>query len=137
MFMRNIIKRRGYVSSRFQEMMYRPNGIWLKVFLFFFHEIEREKKRKSSETWFTSDLRFVSFFFSSHHLSCVFFYSFVAEMKKKIGDIWHFEVYLFRIDTVNISILSCLRALILMRVSSGGTTRFHQMDRPLNGIMHC
>lgn len=50
---------------------------------------------------------------------CSIWFSFVMLMW---CDIWHFEVYLFRIHTVNMPILSILRALILMHVSSGSTT---------------
>lgn len=90
MFIRNIIKRRGHMSSRFQEMMYRPNGIGLKVLFFFLlfsfgHEEEKGKARKH-------DLHLIldSFFFLfSSSIVYIFFYSFVAEMREKKKTRWY------------------------------------------------
>lgn len=102
----SIIKARGHVSSRFQKMMYRPNGIRLKVlfclssFLSLAFPAYRSwmKTKKNSETRFTSDhqiplfLVFFLYFSVSFpppliRVTCVhsFYHSFVearGDMKK-------------------------------------------------------
>lgn len=129
-----IIEDEEDMCPRFQKMMYRPNGIRMEVFFlckpFLFFSSSRlwnaDQKWNMIYIWSWGSSYFVCMCIG-RFLGVVSFIFFCGKKKKtsdqekKIYDIWHFEVYLFRIDTVNISILSSLGALILMRVSSGGT----------------